>query len=136
VSQAGGEQPRWRSDGRELFFVGMDGRMMAVAMMYLAGPKLTLRAATPRVLFETHLAKTPSDLLFQYDVTGDGRRFLLNTVINSSTTAPLKRRPGERVSGIIPFGYQLATDGRALLPATASRPSWCGFRRCGTQGAR
>ncbi|MEO8096361.1 MAG: hypothetical protein ABI811_01575 [Acidobacteriota bacterium] len=31
ISIAGGEQPRWRSDGKELFFIGADGRMMAVS---------------------------------------------------------------------------------------------------------
>ena len=39
VSNAGGDQPRWRSDGKELFYLGPDSRMMAVPVK--TGPILT-----------------------------------------------------------------------------------------------
>jgi serine/threonine protein kinase len=88
VSIAGGEQPRWRGDGRELFFVGADRKMMAVAVAAKAGPNPTFEATAPLPLFETHLAQFVTNLAFEYDVTTEGKRFLLNTVAGG-TSAPL-----------------------------------------------
>jgi Tol biopolymer transport system component/predicted Ser/Thr protein kinase len=85
ISIAGGEQPRWRGDGRELFFLGGDGEMMAVAVKATAGPKPTFEPETPQRLFEAHLVAGG----LEYDVTADGQRFLLNTIAGSSLSAPL-----------------------------------------------
>jgi hypothetical protein len=85
ISVAGGEQSHWRADGRELFFLGADGSMMAVAVKAKAGPKPTLEPETPRRLFEAHLVPGGQE----YDVTADGKRFLLNTIAGSSASAPL-----------------------------------------------
>jgi serine/threonine protein kinase/Tol biopolymer transport system component len=85
ISVAGGEQPRWRGDGRELFFLGGNGSMMAVAIRATAGPKPTLEPETPRRLFEAHLVTGGQE----YDVTADAKRFLLNTIGGSSASAPL-----------------------------------------------
>jgi serine/threonine protein kinase len=79
LSIAGGEQPRWRGDGKELFFVGADGKIMAVAVKATAGNKPSFEPETPQPLFETHLARPPVNPLFEYDVTADGKRFLLDT---------------------------------------------------------
>jgi serine/threonine protein kinase len=90
VSIAGGEQPRWRGDGKEIFFVAADGKMMAAAVQATGGPKPTFEAATPRPLFETHLAQNfrSRNGIFEYDVTEDGKRFILNNVVGG-TSAPL-----------------------------------------------
>jgi len=88
ISIGGGEQPRWRGDGRELFFVGGDGKMMAVAVNAMAGTKPTFEVETPRPLFDSHLAQFAQNAVFEYDVTADGKRFLLNTVVGG-TPAPL-----------------------------------------------
>jgi dipeptidyl aminopeptidase/acylaminoacyl peptidase len=84
ISIAGGEQPRWRGDGKELFFVGGDGKMMTVAVKARAvsvpGEKASFEPGAPQALFETHLASLVGRVLFQYDVTADGRRFLLATI--------------------------------------------------------
>ena len=72
VSQDGGIQPRWRRDGRELFYLAPDGTMMIVER---AGDEtLEFRAARP--LFKTPLnAADPA--WSEYDVTSDGQRFLI-----------------------------------------------------------
>jgi Tol biopolymer transport system component len=64
ISIAGGEQPRCRGDGKELFFVGADGKMMAVAVKALAGAKPTFDLGTPQPLFDTHLARPPGNAPF------------------------------------------------------------------------
>ena len=98
VSRTGGKQPRWRGDGNELFFVGADGKMMAVAVKagVPSGPltKPAFEPGTPQPLFETHLAQAPNDAVndavFEYDVTTDGKRFLLDTIAGGGPgTAPL-----------------------------------------------
>jgi hypothetical protein len=88
ISIAGGEQPRWSGDGKELFFVGADGKMMAVAVKAIAGPRPSLAAGVPEVLFEVKLARAPYNPLFEYDVTADGKRFLLDTVASGFMSAP------------------------------------------------
>ncbi|MBM3756682.1 MAG: serine/threonine-protein kinase [Acidobacteria bacterium] len=79
VSVAGGHASRWRADGKELFFVDMDGRVMAAPVKALSGPKPVFEAGTPSVLFESNMALTGENNrpLYQYDVTADGQRFLI-----------------------------------------------------------
>ena len=90
ISLDGGEQPRWRNDGRELYFVSGNGTMMAAAVREAPAPKPEFIAQAPQRLFKTHLAQTLRGVLFQYDVTPDGKRFLLNSTSNvSSPAAPL-----------------------------------------------
>jgi Tol biopolymer transport system component len=89
ISIVGGEQPRWRGDGKELFFVGAGGKMTAVALKATAGTKLSLEPGAPQPLFEAHLAQTYNNLLFEYDVTSDGKRFLLDTTGGSASALPL-----------------------------------------------
>ena len=70
ISTAGGDKPRWRRDGQELYYIAPDGKMMAVPVK--SGATFEPGAAIP--LFETHVAG-----FFPYDVSPDGR-FLINTV--------------------------------------------------------
>jgi serine/threonine protein kinase/Tol biopolymer transport system component len=78
VSAAGGLFPKWRRDGRELFYVAPDGRMMAVEV---DGTTAAFRAGAPRALFQAPVA---SQVGYQYSVTKDGERFLVNTAVPSS----------------------------------------------------
>jgi Tol biopolymer transport system component len=86
VSQAGGEQPRWRRDGKELFYLSPEGKMMAVAVKignnFEAGPPVTL--------FQTHMRQPISyqDMFF-YDATANGQRLLINTKVDEANAAPL-----------------------------------------------
>jgi DNA invertase Pin-like site-specific DNA recombinase len=56
-------------------------------------------------------------------------------LIAARTRAALaaKRRRGERVSGIIPFGYQLADDGRVSFAMSGSRTPWRRFGQLALQ---
>jgi dipeptidyl aminopeptidase/acylaminoacyl peptidase len=69
VSTNGGSQPRWRADGKELFYLTLDGVMMSVDTSTPANP------GAPRTLFEPRFWVNPVD--DQYDVTADGQRFLV-----------------------------------------------------------
>jgi hypothetical protein len=89
ISIAGGEQPRWRGDGKELFFVGADRKMMAVTVKAIAGTKPSFEAGTPQPLFDAHLFENVNSNVFEYDVTKDGKRFLLDTIGGGSASAPL-----------------------------------------------
>jgi Tol biopolymer transport system component len=79
VSLAGGQTPRWRRDGRELFYMAPNGAVMSVAVT--SGAELGLAPA--RLLFVAERAI--SDI---YDVSPDGERFLVNTVVERDT-API-----------------------------------------------
>jgi Tol biopolymer transport system component/predicted Ser/Thr protein kinase len=76
VSAAGGAQPRWRRDGKEIFYIGADGRLTAVDVK--TGPKFETGA--PRALFDAQIpAPLLADSSFHYDVAADGGRFLVNS---------------------------------------------------------
>jgi hypothetical protein len=77
VSPTGGFAPLWRGDGREIYFTNMDGKITGVELGATAGG-LTIGA--PRALFES------TDL---HDVSGDGRRFLVNRIPSAQTSEPL-----------------------------------------------
>ena len=88
ISVAGGEQPRWRGDGKELFFIAADGNMVSVPVKSQAGTKPTFEAGTSVALFDAHIAPSPNDSLTEYDVTADGKRFLINTTGASGAASP------------------------------------------------
>ena len=80
VSAGGGGIPRWRGDGKELFYVTYSGRMMAVAVK-ASGDQLAFDP--PQTLFQTSpLPKTWN----QYDVSPDGQRFLMNLALEMSNS--------------------------------------------------
>jgi serine/threonine protein kinase len=86
VSRGGGEEPRWRRDGKELFYLAPDGRLMAVNVKAGTG----FEAGTPAALFQVHLRQPLSAMdFFSYDVTADGQKFLVNTKMDTSSSAPL-----------------------------------------------
>jgi eukaryotic-like serine/threonine-protein kinase len=82
VSDGGGSQPRWRPDGKELYFIAPDKSMMAVAV---TGFGSTFEAKTPVRLFPTHIADASLPFKAQYTVSHDGR-FLINETVEKSTT--------------------------------------------------
>ncbi len=86
VSRAGGGDPRWRRDGKELFYLSAEGKMTAVTVKTGSG----FEAGPPVALFQTH-ARQPISYqdVFFYDVTGDGQRFLINTRVDEPNAAPL-----------------------------------------------
>jgi hypothetical protein len=86
VSTGGGTQVRWSTDGREIFYIAPDGKMMAAAVSF-AGPSPAV--SLPTALFQTYLA-TGTNVIgnkAQYAVSRNGQ-FLLNTAVESSS-API-----------------------------------------------
>ncbi len=71
ISTSGGQQPTWSRDGKEIFFVSLDGRLMA-APVSTAGA--TLSVGPPQPLFRSPVRL--NSVSNQYAVTGDGQRFL------------------------------------------------------------
>ena len=70
VSTNGGEDPMWRRDGKELFFLS-EGKLMA-AEVKANGPGLEIGNA--HLLFDAHTGFGP---YAHYDVTPDGKRFIV-----------------------------------------------------------
>jgi Tol biopolymer transport system component len=88
ISIVGGQGPRWRSDGKELFFEAADGKMMAVPVKAVVGTRPSFEAGAPVALFDAHMVHTGNDSQLQYDVTADGKRFLINTTSGSGAASP------------------------------------------------
>jgi Tol biopolymer transport system component len=72
VSTTGGFEPHWRADGRELYYLGLDRRMMAVSVE----PGMPPRFSLPRALFAAAVTNN-SAVRNRYDVARDGQRFLI-----------------------------------------------------------
>jgi serine/threonine protein kinase len=87
ISQGGGAQAVWRRDGKEIYYIAPDRKLMAAAFDPLKGT-----AGTPRALFQTHIVG-PTFVLFQYDVAPDGR-FLVNSLNPDSPLTLITNWPG------------------------------------------
>jgi len=86
VSRSGGEQPKWRRDGKELFYFSGEGKMMSVSVKTGSN----FEAGTPVALFQTHTRQPISSMdLFSYDLTVDGQKFLINARVDEPSSAPL-----------------------------------------------
>ena len=86
ISTAGGQQPRWRGDGKELFYQAPDGKLMAVAVNVTPGPKPSLQVGVPIALFDTHFSSGIQNY-FNYDATADGKRFLVTTSPSTASSS-------------------------------------------------
>lgn len=84
VSTAGGAYPRWKPDGKELYYIAPDGSLMSASIVATGG---TLDPATPTRLFQPRVASTPLTRP-QYDVSLDGR-FLVNVTTEATTASPI-----------------------------------------------
>ena len=85
VSAAGGSQPRWRHDGKELFYLSPDSRLMVVPVESSG----VFEPGTPRALFQTSLPRSISPHPIQYAVAPDGLRFLIDLPVETATPRPL-----------------------------------------------
>jgi protease II len=87
ISTAGGDQPYWRADGRELFYMRLDRTLMSVDVKAGAG----FEAALPVVLFETRSQTVAmASSRNHYVVSDDGQRFLVNTIVDRVNHAPIQ----------------------------------------------
>jgi len=90
VSTNGGAQVRWRADGKELFYIALDGRLMAVPIR-LASNSQSVEADAPVPLFPTSVGGAVQGNPYpqQYAVSADGQRFLMNTIVGEAMTSPI-----------------------------------------------
>ena len=90
VSKGGGDQPRWRRrDGKELFYISPDRKMMAVEVSTASG---AVQAGIPKALFPAPIFGGATLDTTRYDVTADGQKFLINslaTETNSAQSSPI-----------------------------------------------
>jgi serine/threonine protein kinase len=75
VSNHGGAQPRWNPNGKELYYITEDKKLMAVPISIQDG---RLEAGIPKMLFQTRIVASRY-AVFQYAVSSDGKRFLINS---------------------------------------------------------
>ena len=79
ISTSGGNFPVWSRDGRELYFVGADRKLMAVEVK---GDGKSLRPSVPKLLFEVATVS-------RFDVSKDGRFLIQVPVEQAATSVPL-----------------------------------------------
>jgi Tol biopolymer transport system component len=82
LSTGGGSSPRWRGDGRELFYVAADGKLTAVA----TETGSTFEGGAPRPLFQTMFR---GGVYASYAVSHDGKRFLINVPPRVDDVTPI-----------------------------------------------
>jgi Tol biopolymer transport system component len=86
ISIAGGTQPEWRRDGKELFYISADGKLTAVPV---TTDGATFSAGTPRSLFDVEVPEPNPPFPTDYAVTADGQRLLVNTIVDQPTRLTL-----------------------------------------------
>lgn len=86
ISTDGGAQPQWRRDGKELFYISADRKLMAVDVK---GNGSTFEASVPKALFDLRLQTPalPGPRNF-YIAAVDGKRFLVTSVSEERLTTP------------------------------------------------
>ena len=86
VSRGGGTEPRWRGDGKEIFYIGARGTLTAVPV----STEGTFSTGAATSLFQTRgrVPISSSDLV-TYDVARDGQRFLVNRYVKPEHIQPL-----------------------------------------------
>jgi Tol biopolymer transport system component len=86
ISTNGGAMARWGRDSKELFYVGLDGRLMATPITVASGGG-ALQPGTPVPLFMTHIGGAVQGTnRHQYMVSPDGQRFLMNSITEEATS--------------------------------------------------
>ena len=99
ISTSGGAQPRWRRDGRELFYLAPDSRLMAVPIAF---SRDAIDPGAPVPLFATHVGSVAQGIARpQFAVSADGQRFLMNNLSEDANLSPITvilnwaRRPAD-----------------------------------------
>jgi len=81
ISTAGGMQPRWRADGKELYYVALDGELMAVEVK----ANHRFEVGDPKPLFKTWIDNIEAG----YELSHDGQRFVMLAPEGDLSSAPL-----------------------------------------------
>jgi len=82
VSASGGSLPRWRRDGKEIFYLNATGELMAAAVK---SNESSLEIGIAKPLFQMHL----ESFLPSYDVAPDGQRILIVTSLAQKQPSPI-----------------------------------------------
>src|SRR4051812_18901508 len=83
VSITGGYEPRWRADGREIYYLSEDRKLMSVIVG--AGPPF----GVPTALFQTRVSPGITANRMHYVPAHDGKRFLVNSQSSDTPPTPL-----------------------------------------------
>jgi dipeptidyl aminopeptidase/acylaminoacyl peptidase len=87
VSVGGGGQPEWRQDGKELFYLSPELKVLSVEVKAGLGG---FQASRPRVLFARPRGGLGyTNLGMDYAVTADGQRFLANTALEDGVSSSI-----------------------------------------------
>jgi serine/threonine protein kinase len=90
ISTGGGIQPRWRHDGKELFYIAADNTLMSVPIK-ISPDGLSFEAGAAVPLYRSQLSRVAylSSNNHQYAVSRDGQRFLMVTSPEDATPSPI-----------------------------------------------
>ena len=83
ISSGGGQLPSWRADGKELFYVTDEGRLMSAEIRFSG----KFENGVPQQLFQTNIKNSGGGLC--YGAAADGQRFLVNTFVEGDNPAPM-----------------------------------------------
>ena len=89
ISSGGGTAPRWRRDGKELFYAGEDGRTMMVVPIESLSP---FRAGAPKRLFRLGVGSAATRDRVRntdYDVDPDGQKFLISIPVGQAASSQM-----------------------------------------------
>jgi hypothetical protein len=88
ISTAGGSTPRWRRDGKELYFVSADRKLMSASV---SGQGEVFAVGTVQALFDTTIRQIgfAGANAINYDVSPDGQRFLILSTQDNAATTPI-----------------------------------------------
>jgi hypothetical protein len=92
VSRGGGVQPRWRRDGKELFYISPDSKMMAAEVNTVG----VFQSGEPHALFQADIVDTGIRAgPMSWDIAPDGRFLIITeSSIDPSVTVVLNWRAG------------------------------------------
>ena len=87
ISASGGVEPRWRPDGKELFYVSPDGTLMAVTLQF---NQHSVLPAASRPLFTARFGEFGAEIFRPvYSPSHGGHKFLVNVVVGETTASPV-----------------------------------------------
>ena len=88
VSTAGGDWPRWSGDGKELFYLAPDNTLTSAAVS-VKGAALDVGNVQPLFEVRPRPISFAGDIGYGYDVSADGQRFLVNTLLEEASVDPI-----------------------------------------------
>jgi dipeptidyl aminopeptidase/acylaminoacyl peptidase len=101
ISTSGGAQMRWSDDAKQLFYLAQDGRLMAVPLRRSSQGD-AIEPGTPVSLFDANVGLAvplQAGYLEAWTMSGDGQRFLMNTIVERASAPPITIILNWRASG-------------------------------------